>query len=52
MSLDLTHTEERPVAALLHYGAETAVRDWRDRLVTSRCGSRKVDMVVTGTERR
>lgn len=23
-----------------------------DRLVCSRCGSRKVDMVVTGTERR
>jgi len=26
--------------------------DWRERLVCSQCGSRKVDMVVTGTERR
>jgi hypothetical protein len=34
------------------YGAKTAVPKWRERLVCSRCGSRKVDMVVTGTERR
>jgi DNA-directed RNA polymerase subunit RPC12/RpoP len=34
------------------YGADTAVLEWRDRLVCSRCGSRNVDMVVTGTERR
>jgi hypothetical protein len=34
------------------YRAETAVLDWRDRLVCSRCGSRAIDMVVTGTERR
>ena len=34
------------------YGAETTVPDWRRRLVCSRCSSRKVDMVVTGTERR
>jgi hypothetical protein len=25
--------------------------EWRERLVCSRCGSRNVDMVVTGTER-
>ena len=34
------------------YGADTAVPDWRERLVCSKCGSRNVDMVVTGTERR
>jgi hypothetical protein len=34
------------------YGAETPVLDWRDRLVCSQCGSRKVDMVVSGTVRR
>jgi hypothetical protein len=33
------------------YGADTTVSDWRERLVCSRCGSRNVDMVVTGTER-
>jgi hypothetical protein len=27
------------------------VPDWRERLVCSRCGSRVIDMVVTGTER-
>ena len=26
------------------YGAETTVSDWRERLVCSQCGSRKVDM--------
>jgi hypothetical protein len=31
---------------------ETSVLDWRGRLLCSRCGSRNVDMVVTGTERR
>jgi hypothetical protein len=34
------------------YGARTAVLDWRERLVGSRCGSREVDMVVSGTKRR
>jgi hypothetical protein len=34
------------------YGAETTVPEWLERLVCSRCGSRNVDMVVTGTERR
>jgi hypothetical protein len=33
------------------YGAETTVPEWRERLVCSRCGSRDVDTVVTGTER-
>jgi len=32
----------------IRYGAETAVLE---RLVCSRCGSRQVDMVLTGTKR-
>jgi hypothetical protein len=35
-----------------HHGTNTAVLGWRKRLVCSRRGSRKVDMVVSGTERR
>lgn len=31
------------------YGADTSVLDWRERLVGSQCGSREVEMVVTGT---
>jgi hypothetical protein len=31
------------------HGAETNVPEWRERLVCSQCGSREVDMVVTGT---
>jgi DNA-directed RNA polymerase subunit RPC12/RpoP len=34
------------------FGAEKTVPEWRERLVCSRCGSRNVDKVVTGTERR
>jgi len=34
------------------YGSETSIPEWRERLVCSACGSRDVDMVVTGTERR
>ena len=43
-----------PVAAEMaeRCGAGTAVPDWRERLVCSRCGGRDADMVVTGTERR
>jgi hypothetical protein len=33
------------------YGAEMTVPDWRARLVCGECGSRRVDMVVSGTER-
>jgi hypothetical protein len=43
--------EPDPAEIAERYGAETTVPDWRDRLVCSQCGSRKVDMVVTGTER-
>jgi Zn finger protein HypA/HybF involved in hydrogenase expression len=34
------------------YGADTAVLEWRERLVCSRCGSQDADIVVTGAERR
>jgi hypothetical protein len=38
----------RPGEMAQRYGAETAVPDWRQRLVCSRWGGREVDMVVTG----
>jgi hypothetical protein len=44
--------EPDPGEIAQRYGAETTVLDWRDRLVCSQCGSRNIDMVVTGTERR
>jgi hypothetical protein len=44
--------ESDPAEVAASYGARP-VRDWRDRFVCcSRCGSRQVDFVVTGTERR
>ena len=43
--------EPDPVEQAQRYGAEVTVLDWRDRLVCSKCGSREIDMVVTGTER-
>jgi hypothetical protein len=47
------HRIEPDAAEMAHrYGADTAVPEWRGRLVCSKCGSRDVDMVVTGTERR
>ena len=44
--------EPDPAEQAVRHGAETPVPEWRERLVCSRCGSRNVDMVVTGTERR
>src|SRR6516165_9390727 len=41
--------EPDPAEIAQRYGAETSVPEWRERLVCSRCGSRNVDMVVTGT---
>jgi hypothetical protein len=41
---------QRAVVALPN-GAETPVLDWRERLVCSKCGSRQIDMVVTGARR-
>ena len=44
--------EPHPAEIAQRYGAETVVLDWRDRLVCSHCGSRNIDMVVSGTKRR
>jgi hypothetical protein len=44
--------EPDPAEQAQRYGAEMTVPEWRDRLVCSKCGSRQIDMVVTGTERR
>jgi hypothetical protein len=43
--------EPDPAEMARRYGPETPVPDWRKRLVCSRCGSRDVDMVVTGEQR-
>ena len=42
--------EPDPIEMAARYGAETAVLDWRERLVCSQCGGRQVDMVLTGNE--
>ena len=44
--------EPDPGELTARYGAETTVPDWHARLVCSGCGSRRVDFVVSGTERR
>ncbi len=44
--------EPDPAELTARYGAETTVPDWHARLVCSGCGSRRVDFVVSGTERR
>ena len=50
--LDCRHqVEPDPAEMVERYGAEMAVPDWHARLVCSECGSRRADMVVTGTER-
>jgi hypothetical protein len=41
--------EPDPAEMVERYGAEMAVPDWHARLVCSHCGSRRVDMVVSGT---
>jgi hypothetical protein len=41
--------EPDPAEQVERYGAETTVPDWRERLVCSECGSREIDMIVTGT---
>jgi hypothetical protein len=49
---DCRHKVEPDAAVLAErYGAATTVPEWRNRLVCSQCGSRNVDMVVTGTKR-
>jgi hypothetical protein len=44
--------EPDPAFHASRYGAEVNVLEWRKKVVCSRCGSRQVDMVVSGTERR
>jgi hypothetical protein len=39
---------QSPAEQAQRYGAELSVLEWRDRLVCSRCGTRQIDMVVTG----
>jgi ribosomal protein S27AE len=43
--------EPDPAEQALRYGPQTAVAEWRERLVCSKCGSREIDMVVTGSKR-
>jgi hypothetical protein len=43
--------EPNPAELAERYGTGVAVLDWRDRLVCSRCRSRDIDMVLTGTRR-
>ena len=43
--------EPDPAELAERYGVGVAVRDWRGRLVCSRCGSRNIDMVLTGERR-
>jgi DNA-directed RNA polymerase subunit RPC12/RpoP len=50
---DCSHqVEPDPAEMAARHGAETPVIDWGERLVCSRCGSRRIDMVVSGTKRR
>jgi hypothetical protein len=50
--LDCKHqVEPDPAGMAERYGAEMSVPDWHKRLVCSQCRSRRVDMVVSGTER-
>jgi len=44
--------EPDPAEMAERHGAEMSVLDWRKRLMCSECGSRRIDMVVSGTERR
>jgi hypothetical protein len=41
-----------PAEHATRYGPQTTVVDWKARLVCTSCGSRKVDMVVSGTAER
>jgi hypothetical protein len=43
--------EPDPAEMVQRYGAETTVINWRGRLVCSKCQSRQIDMVVSGTQR-
>jgi hypothetical protein len=43
--------EPDPAEMAARYGSDTPVLDWPERLACSHCGSRQVDMVVTGERR-
>jgi hypothetical protein len=50
--LDCHHQiEPDPAEMAARYGVGMTVPDWHARLVCSECGGRRVDMVVSGTER-
>ena len=44
--------EPDPAEHATRYGPQTTVLDWKARLVCAGCGSRNVDMVLSGTRRR
>jgi hypothetical protein len=44
--------EPDPTEQSERYGAETTLIDWHARLSCSKCGSRQVEMAVTGARRR
>jgi hypothetical protein len=44
-------TSADPGEMARRYGPETLFREWRKRLVSSRCGSHDTDMVVTSEQR-
>jgi hypothetical protein len=47
------HQVERdPAEMAARDGADTSVPDWAERLVWGKCGSRNVNMLVSGTKRR
>jgi hypothetical protein len=49
---DCRHQLEVDPAEMVEcYGAGMPVPDWHARLVCSRCGSRRIDIVVTGERR-
>ena len=48
---DCAHqVEPDPGEMVQRYGAKMSVPDWRVRLVCGRCGSRRIYIIVTGTE--
>ncbi len=50
--LDCRHqSEPDPAEMAERCGAEMTVPEWRERLVCGECGGRRIDLVVSGTER-
>jgi hypothetical protein len=47
-----SQVELDPAEQATRYGPQTTVLDGKAQLVCAGCGSRKVDMVVSGTKRR